>query len=351
MIKGFIKRAGVFSLVFLLMLTMLPKKIYAEEDYSDYSNENIHFGLGLNDEHKKPGADQPSGVKLSDYDTFYCDETAYENNDKVIYFTFDAGYENGNTPAILDTLKEYGIQAIFFVTTPYIKEKPDLVKRMKEEGHLVGNHTTTHPSLPECSVSKIKKEMNTCKDTMKELTGYDIDPYMRPPMGHYSTRVMKVMQDLGYSTMLWSLAIYDYEENDQPGADYVVKMFKKYHFPGMMPLLHVISSSDAEALPEVIETLQEKGYRFGRVDEFAPSGNNYKIEIEDDSEAEEETEEAKEAEEGQESNEVANVEIVKEEPGKRIKLSPKKVNRLMNKTMTRSVTAFIKSINQSADKD
>jgi peptidoglycan-N-acetylmuramic acid deacetylase len=345
MITGFMKKSGVFFLVFLLMLTMVSKKIYAEEDYSDYSNENIHFGLGLNDEHKRPGGDEPSGVKLSDYDTYYYDETAYENNDKVIYFTFDCGYENGNTPSILDTLSEYGIKAIFFVTTPYVKENPDLVKRMKEEGHLVGNHTTTHPSLPECSVSKIKKEMNTCKDTMKELTGYDIDPYMRPPMGHYSVRTMKVMQDLGYSTMLWSLAIYDYEENDQPGADYVVKMFKKYHFCGMMPLLHVISSSDTEALPEVIETLQEKGYRFGLVSEFASGGTSIEIDTED------EADEAEEVDEGQDPKEAENVEIAKEQPGNRIKLSPRKVNKIINRTMTRSVTAFIKSINQSAEKD
>ena len=255
-------------MIFSLLAAVLPCQVNAK-DYSDYSNKKVEFGLNLRTDHKRPDCEKPSGVKLSDYSTYYYGKDAYKNKDKVIYLTFDCGYENGNTPDILDTLAKHDIKAIFFITRPYVKENPDLVKRMKEEGHLVGNHTTTHPSLPDLSVKEIKKEMNQCADAMKKLTGYDIDPYMRPPMGHYSVRVMKVLQDMGYSTMLWSLAIYDYEENDQPGAAYVVDKFKKHHFCGMMPLLHVISSSDAEALDEVIETLEDKGYRFGTVDEFA----------------------------------------------------------------------------------
>lgn len=269
----------LITLTFIFIMTASQK--VCAENYSDYSNKAVAFGLSLRTDHKKPDCEKPSGVKLSDYDTYYCDEKAYENGEKVIYLTFDAGYENGNTASILDALKDADVKAIFFVTTPYIKENPDLVKRMKEEGHLVGNHTTTHPSLPDCSVSKIKKEMSECAATMEKLTGYTPDPFMRPPMGHYSERVMKVMQDLGYNTMLWSLAIYDYEENDQPGADYVVEKFKKHHFCGMMPLLHVISSSDAEALPEIISSMEDEGYRFGQVSEFTTGINEEDSSMED----------------------------------------------------------------------
>ena len=104
---------------------------------------------------------------------------------------------------------------------------------------------------------------------MEKKTGYTMDPYMRPPEGVYSVRVMKVMQDCGYNTMLWSLAWYDYDEHNQPSVSTVVNKFKKHHFCGMMPLLHVISSADRKALPKIISTMRKKGYRFGTVDEFA----------------------------------------------------------------------------------
>ena len=261
------KRVTSLVLAFLVALSAFCMNVKAK-DYSDYSNKTVNFGLNLRTDHKKPDCEKPKGVKLSDYNTYYYNKKAYKADDKVIYLTFDCGYENGNTPKILDALKEADVKAIFFVTTPFVKENPDLVKRMKEEGHLVGNHTTNHPRLPECSVKKIKKEMNTCKETMEELTGYTMDPFMRPPEGAYSERVIKVLQDMGYNTMLWSLAIYDYDEKDQPGADYVVEKFKKHHFCGMMPLLHAISSSDRKALPEIISTMEDKGYRFGMVTEF-----------------------------------------------------------------------------------
>ncbi len=262
------KRLGLFFMSLILTLSLLPANVRAE-DYSNYSNESIAFGLNLREDHKKPGAEKPAGVKLSDYNTWYYSIPAYEAKDKVIYLTFDCGYENGNTPKILDALKKADVKAIFFLTVPFVKENPDLVKRMKEEGHLIGNHTTTHPRLAECSVSKIKNEVRTCEKTVKKLTGYQLDHYLRPPEGVYSVRVMKVLQDMGYATMLWSLAIYDYDENDQPGAAYVIDKFKKHHFCGMMPLLHVISSSDAEALGDVISEMKAEGYRFGLVSEFA----------------------------------------------------------------------------------
>lgn len=237
------------------------------EDYSRYSNEKISFGLGLHKDHTVPSGDRPKGVKLKDYNAYYYDIHA-KKKDPVVYLTFDCGYENGYTKKILKILKKKKVKAIFFVTEAYIKSAPKLVKQMKKEGHLVGNHTCSHPQLTGCSVSRIKKEVNQCAKTMKKLTGYEIDKYIRPPEGVYSVRVLKILQDMGYATFLWSLAYYDYDTNKQPGKDYVINKFKTHHFNGMIPLIHAISKSNTEALPEVIDFLAEKGYRFGTVDEI-----------------------------------------------------------------------------------
>ncbi len=267
--KRSIKVFVSFILTLVLVVSCIPLSVHAGK-YSKYSNSTVEFGLNLRTDHKKPSCNKPKGVKkISKYDTYYYDTKAYKKKDKVIYLTFDCGYENGNTKKILKTLKKNKIKAIFFVTERYIKKNTKLVKRMKKEGHLVGNHTCNHLRMTKLSVKKMKKEVTQCAKTMKKKTGYDMDPYFRPPEGVYSVRVMKVMQDLGYHTILWSLALYDYDEKDQPGADYVVKKFKKHHFCGMIPLLHVISSSDRKALPRVISTMKKKGYRFGSLDEFA----------------------------------------------------------------------------------
>ncbi|MBR0409925.1 MAG: polysaccharide deacetylase family protein [Eubacterium sp.] len=264
------KRRYLSLLCLLVILCIGTKTKVLGKSYSKYSNRKVEFGLNLRRDHKKPECAKPKGVKkLSNYNTWYYSPEAYKQKDKVIYLTFDCGYENGNTKKILKTLKKENIKAIFFVTKPYIEQNAGLVKRMKEEGHLVGNHTSTHPRMTSLSVSRMKKEVNQCRKTMEKKTGYTMDPYMRPPEGVYSVRVMKVMQDCGYNTMLWSLAWYDYDEHNQPSVSTVVNKFKKHHFCGMMPLLHVISSADRKALPKIISTMRKKGYRFGTVDEFA----------------------------------------------------------------------------------
>ncbi len=264
------KKHITIMLLLALLVSSIPANVQAK-NYSRYSNRKVEFGLNLRTDHKKPECEKPRGIsRLSRYDTYYYGIKAYRKKDKVIYLTFDCGYENGNTKYILKTLKKNKIKAIFFVTEPYIKQNPRLVKKMKKQGHLVGNHTSTHPRLTSCSVSRMKRELRNCRKTMKRLTGYKMDPYMRPPEGVYSERVMKVMQDSGYYTMLWSLALYDYDEHNQPATRYVTDKFKKHHFCGMMPLLHVISSADRKALPGIIEAMKNRGYRFGTVDEFAP---------------------------------------------------------------------------------
>ena len=200
-------------------------------------------------------------------------ETYYINKnvaagDKVIYLTFDCGYENGYTGAILDTLKKHNAQATFFVTKSYIRDAADLVKRMKEEGHFVGNHTCTHPNLGEATTEKVIKEITDCADYMKEKTGYTMDPYLRPPEGAYSERSLHITMDLGYKTILWSLAYADWDPNDQPGKQFVIDHFTKYHHNGGIPLIHVVSESNMQALDEVLTMLENEGYRFGSLSEL-----------------------------------------------------------------------------------
>ncbi len=262
------RRVMSVLLALIMAAAAFTPAVHAETDYSEYSNKAVNFSLNLRDDHKKPSCAKPKGVKLKDYDAYYYGTDAYKAKEKVCYLTFDCGYENGYTKKILKTLKKNNIKAIFFITKPYVEENPEIVKQMKEEGHLVGNHTCNHPRLCDCSVKKIKKEINGCAKAMKKLTGYEMDYFCRPPEGAYSKRVLKVLQDMGYATMFWSLAYYDYEPSDEPGADMVVNKFKKHYFPGLMPLMHVISKSNRDALPRVIKYLTKKGYRFGEVTEF-----------------------------------------------------------------------------------
>ncbi len=233
----------------------------AATNYDKYSNAKHGFGLGLNTTHQTPGNGE--AVVFPKYNAIYHVKT----KEKKIYLSFDCGYENGHTGTILDTLKKYDVKAIFFVTKPYIQQCPGLVKRMKKEGHLVGNHTVNHPSLPSCTVERIQKEIRDCASYMKKKTGYKMDRYLRPPMGEWSNRVLKVAQDMGYTTVFWSMAFYDYDEANQPGAAAIYNQFMKYYHKGALPLIHVISRSDTEALPSILKDMLKKGYTFSRLDE------------------------------------------------------------------------------------
>lgn len=233
------------------------------EEYGQISNQLEAWWFKRNEQHLPSGCQED--FDISQYHAYYVNDQAEDN---VIYLTFDCGYENGYTESILDTLKEQNVKAIFFVTQTYIRDNKELVIRMKEEGHMVGNHTITHPSLPGLSIEKQKEEILGCAEYMKEATGYEMDPYIRPPKGEYSERTLQLCEDLGYCTIFWSMAYLDYEVNNQPTSDYVLQHFDKYCHPGAVPLLHNVSSANAGALPQLITNLREAGYRFGTLDEF-----------------------------------------------------------------------------------
>lgn len=241
-----------------------PLCTQAATDYNAYSNTKKEWYVVRNKDHNAPrGAD--SAKNLKKYNAYYYDDQATE---KVIYFAFDCGYENGYTSKMLDALQAYDAKAVFFVTEHYVKSHPELCKRMKQEGHLVGSHTMSHPSLPSVSTTKIKEELTGLEQLFKEKTGYTLDKYLRPPMGEYSDRVLKVAQDLGYTTIFWSIVYNDYDPAKQPGVQTVIDHFKTYCHKGAITLTHNVSSSNADALKTVLKNLKADGYRFARIDEL-----------------------------------------------------------------------------------
>jgi len=236
--------------------------------YDIYDDTYREWWFRSNTSHTVPSADGSNAkFDLSEVSAYYVNPNVAEG-DKVFYLTFDAGYEYGLTDDILDTLAAHNAKAIFFVTKSFIRDEPELVIRMKEEGHLVGNHTCKHPNLGKSSVETIIEELTVCADYMKEKTGYEMDMFMRPPEGGYNERALHVISDLGYKTIFWSMAYLDWDTSKQPGEEYVINYFKRHHHNGAIPLIHVQSTSNSEALDEVLTLLEQEGYRFGMLTEL-----------------------------------------------------------------------------------
>jgi len=225
--------------------------------WSDKPNTCIGWSFKRNSTHL-PTLGYNRNVNLSLYNAYYLGDTS----EKTIYLTFDEGYEYGFTPAILDTLKENDVKACFFLTKAFIKSQPELAKRIKEEGHVAGNHTVTHPSLPSKNDEDIVYELEETARYYKEMTGYDMDMFLRPPMGEFSERTLDISNKLGYKTIFWSLAYKDYDVNNQPGKEYAYKHVMDNYHPGGIFLLHAVSQSNTEALDDIIKGLKAEGYTF-----------------------------------------------------------------------------------------
>lgn len=232
-----------------------------QQKYQETSGETVQgierWWLKRNENHQTP--EVSDYIDLSKYDAYYVNPKCKK---KKIFLTFDCGYENGFTPKILDVLKKQKVVAAFFVTKPFIREGRELIRRMKTEGHIVGNHTVHHKSMPTLSDRDNKQEIIDCAEYCKEATGYEMDHFIRPPMGEYNEKTLKLTKSMGYKTIFWSMAYVDFDVNKQPGKQYVVEHFKKYTHNGAIPLMHNVSQSNAEALDEVITNLKKEGYQF-----------------------------------------------------------------------------------------
>ena len=201
-------------------------------------------------------------------------QAAYIGNvgEKVLYLTFDAGYENGCTAKILDTLKEKQVPAAFFLVGNYIRQSPDLVRRMVAEGHTVGNHTMHHYDMSRLSdKAAFSKELTDLEALYKETVGQELPKYYRPPQGIYSEENLKMAQELGYKTLFWSLAYVDWNNDAQPTREAAfAKLLPRTH-NGAVVLLHSTSKTNAEILGELIDKWKAMGYRFGTLEELFAS--------------------------------------------------------------------------------
>lgn len=226
--------------------------------------ETGSWGLSFRQEGAAPigpaGADQ-----LKKYDAAYLGDTS----EKVIYLTFDAGYENGATERILDTLQKHNVKAAFFLVGNYIEKNADLVRRMAEEGHTVGNHTMHHPDMSGISDKQaFTRELQDLEALYREKTGKSLPKYYRPPQGIYSEENLKMAKELGYRTVFWSLAYVDWKNDSQPTKEEAfAKLLPRIH-PGAVVLLHSTSETNAEILDELLTKWEEMGYRFGTLEEL-----------------------------------------------------------------------------------
>ena len=222
------------------------------------------WGLSFQQPGKPPvanaGADQ-----LGKYDGAYMGNP----EEKVLYLTFDAGYENGSTEKILDALKAHQAPAAFFLVGNYLEKNADLVRRMVEEGHIVGNHTMHHYDMSKLTEqSAFAKELKDLEILFQEITGKEMPKFYRPPQGLYSEENLQMAKDLGYKTVFWSLAYVDWNNDDQPSREEALgKLLPRTH-PGAVVLLHSTSKTNAAVLEELIGKWREEGYTFGTVEEL-----------------------------------------------------------------------------------
>ena len=223
-----------------------------------------NWGLSFQEDGKPPVANA-TYEDLKQYDAYYAENT----DQKVIYLTFDAGFENGNTPAILDALKKHNVPATFFVVGNFLSDNPDLIKHMVEEGHIVGNHTYTHPDMSKIStMESFSKEIQDVEKLYQEITGKEMIKFYRPPQGKYSEENLKMAKELGYKTFFWSLAYVDWYQDKQPTKEEAFdKLLGRIH-PGAVVLLHNTSSTNGQILDELLTKWEEMGYTFKSLDQM-----------------------------------------------------------------------------------
>lgn len=222
----------------------------------DLSSEKVVWGPGNITDHQQPA----DPVSLQD--TFgSLDASWLLNDEKSICLTFDEGYENGFTPAILDTLKEKNVKAIFFVTYDFAKDNADLIERMIDEGHIVGNHTYRHYSMDEQSEEIQREEVTYLHEYIEDNFNYTMS-YFRFPKGEFSEQSLAIVQDLGYKSVFWSYAYADWDPDSQPNEDEALQNICESTHPGEIMLLHAVSQTNSDILGSVIDDIKQQGYTF-----------------------------------------------------------------------------------------
>jgi peptidoglycan-N-acetylmuramic acid deacetylase len=247
-----IKRTIIIFLLLLITVLTPTQQIYA------YDQTTFGWGYRKNKEHNPPDAGK-YGPMLDKYNSFYVDKSG----EKVVYFTFDMGYEAGHTEKILDILKKHQVPATFFLAGHYFNSAPELVKRMVKEGHIIGNHSNNHHDFTTLSEEKIKEELEAIEEKLYEVTGKRHMQYVRPPRGDFSERTLAITERLGYTTVFWSAAFVDW--GTEKGSAEAFRSIIEHIHPGAIILLHS-TESNAGALEPLINELRKRGYEFKSLD-------------------------------------------------------------------------------------
>lgn len=250
---------AVLSCFLVLILAVIVGAGISGHEAVMTAGSEMDWGLSFRTQNGIPSGNA-SVDELKAYSARYLGDTSQ----KTIWLTFDAGYENGYTESILDTLKKHNVKAIFFLVGNYISTSPDIVRRMLNEGHIVGNHTMTHPNMSAISdKDSFRKEIEGLEEIYKETTGKEITKLYRPPQGKFSTENLKMAQELGYTTVFWSLAYADWNNDDQPSREQAFdKLLPRIH-DGAIVLLHSTSETNCKILDELLTKWEEMGYSFG----------------------------------------------------------------------------------------
>ena len=233
--------------IFVVILTVFLSTILIKETFA------YGFGLKKNNNHTQPDIGIYKSI-LEKNNSIYLGS----KDDKIVYLTFDCGYENGHTKTILDVLKEENINATFFITGHYINSASDLVIRMKNEGHVIANHSNKHKDITKLNESEIAKEINELEVMYHNLTGSYLTKFYRPPAGNFDDKSLSVINKLGYKTMFWSLAYPDWNHNNS--VEYTVREVMSNVHNGAIILMHAVSESNALALKSIVSNLKSEGY-------------------------------------------------------------------------------------------
>ena len=252
-----------YSFVLGLLMICVIQIAISSMATNTLNNDLLAWGFRRGENHAQAILDTNSKKVIDEYEGI-----SIGNNEKpYIYLTFDCGYEAGYTPAILDVLQEHNVKAVFFITGHYLNSAGDMVKRMIEDGHIVGNHTVNHKCLPNISDEEIKKEIMDLHNGVYQKFGYEMD-FFRPPKGEFSERVISVVKDLGYTTLMWSSAYDDWDKEKQNREEYGKKKILENLHNGCVLLLHSTSQDNMNILADVIKEARNMGYEFKDIKEF-----------------------------------------------------------------------------------
>ena len=256
------KKRYIITFLITIILFILAFDVIAKD------SSVFHWYCIRNKEHKQPCCDANMSF-IENHNGYYIDKNHGDTcKEKIVYLTFDAGYENGNIAKILDVLKKEQVPGGFFVLGNLITSNPDLIKRMVNEGHLVCNHTYSHKDMSNKTEQEFAAELQKLEDAYKALIGHPLAKYYRPPKGTFSHANMEWANKLGYKTIFWSFAYEDWDNNKQPAKEKAKEKILSNMHNGAVLLLHPTSSTNAEILDEIIQALKEQGYEFGTLDQL-----------------------------------------------------------------------------------